>query len=89
MQTPQQDKDQKKKEVSKTPQVHIFAYMRRSTKKEEQAESLLQQEEGIKNIAQKLNINLGDIRFFTESRSGFENRTRKEWSKMIEEIDDL
>ena len=33
---------------------HIFAYMRRGTKKEEQAESLLQQEEGIKNIATSL-----------------------------------
>jgi DNA invertase Pin-like site-specific DNA recombinase len=63
--------------------------MRRSTKKEEQSESLLQQAEGIKNIANTLNISLNDIRFFTESRSGFENRTRQEWNKMIAEIDEL
>ncbi len=68
---------------------YFFAYMRRSTKKEEQAESLLQQEEWIKNIATKLGIPLSKIRFFTESKSWFENRTRREWGRMIGEIDEL
>ena len=65
----------------------IFAYMRRSTTKKEQASSLPQQEEWIENIAWVLWIELSHIRSYTESRSGYENRKRPEWNKMLEEID--
>ena len=65
----------------------IFAYMRRSTTKIEQEDSLPQQEEGIEYIAKELWIDYSTIIPFTESKSGFENRTRKEWWKMLEAID--
>jgi uncharacterized protein (UPF0335 family) len=81
-------------EVSRSELTHIepwkvyyFAYMRRSTTKIEQAESLLQQEEGIKSMAQELGISLDDIRSYSESKSWFENRTREEWNRMIKDID--
>jgi DNA invertase Pin-like site-specific DNA recombinase len=61
--------------------------MRRSTKKAEQADSLPQQEEGIEYIAKEMGIEFSKIILFTESRSGFENRTRKEWNKMLLAID--
>lgn len=32
-------------------------------------------------------MEIGSIRSYVESRSGFENRSRKEWQKMLEEID--
>lgn len=54
----------------------VYAYMRRSTTKREQEDSLLQQEEGITHIAKELGIPLESIRKFTESKSGYENRTR-------------
>lgn len=67
----------------------VFAYLRRSTKKSEQADSLLQQSEWVHYIAKIYWISECDIIYFIESRSGFENRTRKEWNRMIEEIDKL
>jgi hypothetical protein len=72
--------------VTKTGKT-AFAYMRRSTTKKEQASSLPQQEEGIEYIAKNLWMEIGSIRSYVESRSGFENRSRKEWQKMLEEID--
>jgi hypothetical protein len=72
--------------LSKTGKT-IFAYMRRSTTKAEQADSLPQQEEGIEYIAKELWIEFSKITLFTESRSGFENRTRKEWNKMLLAMD--
>jgi hypothetical protein len=65
----------------------IFAYMRRSTTKKEQASSLPQQEEWIELIAKTLWIDYSDIIPYTESRSGYENRTRKEWDRMLSDID--
>ena len=65
----------------------VFAYMRRSTTKKEQASSLPQQEEWIELIAKALGINYTDIVPYTESRSGYENRTRKEWQRMLWDID--
>ena len=67
--------------------VYNFAYMRRSTTKMEQAKSLLQQEEGIKFITRETWINIEDVRSYSESRSGFENRSRDEWNNMIEDMD--
>lgn len=61
----------------------LFAYMRRSTTKKEQASSLPQQEEGIEYLAKALGVDIGEIRAYTESRSGYENRKRPEWNKMI------
>lgn len=61
--------------------------MRRSTTKKEQASSLPQQEEGIEYIAKELWIKSSEIQSYIESRSWFENRSRKEWKKMMEEID--
>lgn len=65
----------------------VFAYMRRSTTKKEQASSLPQQEEWIELIAKALGISYADIKPYTESRSGYENRTRKEWQRMLWDID--
>jgi signal recognition particle GTPase len=73
---PQSNKSLKKNGLSQPPKVHYFAYMRRSTTKEEQSESLIQQEEGVKTIAQGIGVSLTEIHPFTESRSGFENRYR-------------
>lgn len=67
----------------------VFAYMRRSTTKKEQASSLPQQEEGIEIIARELGIEIEKVNAFTESRSGYENRKRPEWNKMLEEMDAL
>ncbi len=67
--------------------VYTFAYMRRSTTKMEQAKSLLQQEEGIRFITREVWINIEDVRSYSESKSWFENRTREEWSNMLEDID--
>lgn len=61
--------------------------MRRSTTKAEQASSLPQQEEGIEQIVKTLWIEYESIIPFVESRSGYENRSRKEWGKMLEAID--
>lgn len=69
--------------------LNIFAYLRRSTDKEEQKDSITQQEEGIERIAKELGFDMGKIRNFTETKSGFENRKRVEWKKMLEEIDKL
>lgn len=66
-----------------------FAYMRRSTTKKEQASSLPQQEEGIENIALSLGIDPDSIVSYIESKSGYENRKRPEWNKMLEVIDSL
>lgn len=65
----------------------IFAYMRRSTTKAEQASSLPQQEEGIEQIVTEIWIDHNLIDSFVESRSGYENRSRKEWKKMLLAID--
>lgn len=65
----------------------IFAYMRRSTTKEEQGNSLIQQEEMIDRITKELWINIADVSTYIESRSGFENKTRKEFERMIADID--
>ena len=67
----------------------IFAYLRRSTAKKEQADSLIQQEDGIDSIVKRLWYENEDIRYFAETFSGFENKKRKKWWEMIEEIDKL
>lgn len=67
----------------------IFAYLRRSTPKEEQRESLIQQEDGINSIVKKLGLGKEEIYYFAETFSGFENKKRKEWGKMLEQIDKL
>lgn len=73
--------------VSINDDVPIFAYLRRSTNKKEQEDSLIQQEDGISTIVKRLGLGERKIRYFAETRSGFENRKRKEWGKMLEEID--
>lgn len=65
----------------------VYAYLRRSTSKEEQSESLLQQEEWITFIASQLGIEIKEIIFFEETRSGFENRSRPEWKKLLKAVD--
>lgn len=67
--------------------VRIFAYLRKSTDKEEQKDSITQQEEGVERIAKELGLDMSKITNFTETKSGFENRKRVEWGKMLEEID--
>lgn len=67
--------------------VCIFAYLRKSTDKEEQKDSITQQEEGVERIAKELGLDMSKITNFTETKSGFENRKRVEWGKMLEEID--
>lgn len=67
----------------------IFAYLRRSTSKVEQSESLIQQEDGIFSIVKKLWLEKEEIRYFAETYSGFENKRRKKWGEMINEIDKL
>ncbi len=71
---------------SKSP---IFAYLRRSTSKEEQAESLIQQEDGIGSIVKKLWLDGENIVYFAETYSGFENKKRKKWGELIKAIDAL
>lgn len=66
---------------------NIFAYMRRSTTQDSQANSLFQQWEFIDTIISDININPEQVQSYIESASGFENRTRKEWQKMLAEID--
>ncbi len=75
---------QQNKSLSKD--TSIFAYLRRSTNKEEQRESLIQQEDGIGSIVKRLKFEKEKVRVFGETFSGFENKKRKEWTKMIEEI---
>lgn len=65
----------------------IFAYLRRSTSKKEQAESLIQQEDGIGNIVKRLGLEKESIVYFAETRSGFENKKRKKWGELIAAID--
>lgn len=65
----------------------IFAYLRRSTSKEEQKESLIQQEDGIDSIVRKLWLEKENIRYFAETYSGFENKKRKQWGELLKEID--
>lgn len=67
----------------------LFAYLRRSTKKKEQEDSLPQQEEGLVSMSKMLGFSLDSVNKFIESRSGFENKTRPEWKKMLKEIDGL
>ena len=67
----------------------IFAYMRRSTTKKEQASSLPQQEEMIEYIANELWIDIENIKPYIESKSWYENRKRPEWNKMLGVIDSL
>jgi hypothetical protein len=68
----------------KTP---IFAYLRRSTAKIEQSESLIQQEDGIDSIVRKLWYEKEEIKYFAETYSGFENKKRKHFTQMLNEID--
>ena len=76
-----------KSEYSKeTP---VFAYMRRSTSKIEQEDSLEKQEDCIDVIAQDHRIDESHIIAFTETRSGFENRKRPRFNEMIKAIDKL
>ena len=73
-----------KSEYSKeTP---VFAYMRRSTSKIEQEDSLEKQEDCIDVIAQDHRIDESHIIAFTETRSGFENRKRPRFNEMIKAI---
>ena len=68
---------------------HIFAYLRRSTSKKEQEDSLIQQEDGIKNIVSRLSMENEEIIYFAETFSGFENKKRKEFKTMLDLIDTL
>ncbi len=70
-------------------EVPIFAYLRKSTNKKEQEDSLVQQEDGISSIVKKLRLEGQEIRYFAETFSWFENKKRKEWGKMLEQIDKL
>jgi hypothetical protein len=79
-------KDTKNLWIQKTA---IFAYLRKSTTKEEQKESLIQQQDWISSIVNKLWFEKENIRYFAETYSWFENKRRKEWKKMIEEVDKL
>lgn len=65
----------------------IFAYARRSTKQDSQANSLFQQSEHIERIAEKLQINPKQIIPFAESISAYDDKTRPEWARMLKEID--
>lgn len=67
----------------------VFAYLRRSTTKKEQASSLSQQEDGIWILANSLRIPLESIVCYSESKSAYEDRTRAEWKKMLIDIDKL
>ncbi len=79
--------ESEKAEYSKeTP---VFAYMRRSTNKVEQEDSLEKQEDCIDEIAMKHEIDERRIIAFTETRSGFENRKRPKFNEMIKAIDKL
>jgi len=49
--------------------VHIFAYLRRSTNKKEQEDSLVQQEDGIGSIVRKLGLEKQEKRYFAETYS--------------------
>lgn len=75
------------KDKEKTNRCPIFAYLRRSTSKTEQSESLIQQEDGIDSIVKKLWFEKENIMYFAETYSGFENKKRKKWWEMIKEID--
>ncbi len=77
------------KKFSQTTQTPIFAYLRRSTKKAEQENSLIQQEDGIQSLIRRLGLDADSVRYFAESRSGFENKKRPEWTAMMSEIDKL
>ena len=68
-------------------EIPVFAYMRKSTSKKEQEESIEQQQEGIQHLSQELGINLKHVRIYSETKSGFENRSREEWKRMIKDID--
>lgn len=65
----------------------VFAYLRRSTSKKEQEDSLLQQKDGVNSIIKKLGLKTEKVRYFIETESWFENTNRKEWGKMLDEID--
>ncbi len=67
--------------------VPIFAYLRRSTNKVEQSESLIQQEDGIDSMVKKLWYENEHIQLFSETRSGFENKKRVCFTQMLHEID--
>ncbi len=67
----------------------IFAYMRKSTNKQEQELSLVQQEEWISELAKHLWVDLSRIKTFAETHSGFENKKRPRWNEMLKEIDRL
>lgn len=78
----------KKESVSHT-KIPIFAYLRRSTSKEEQAESLIQQEDWIWSIVKKLWFEKESIQYFAETYSWFENKNRKKWWELIKAVDSL
>ena len=80
---------EKRQILSFNENIPVFAYLRRSTPKEEQRESLIQQEDGINSIVKKLGLEKEEIYYFAETFSGFENKKRKEWGKMLEQIDKL
>lgn len=67
----------------------IFAYLRKSTNKKEQELSLIQQEEWINIISEKLGFNINNVKSYTETKSWFENKKRPMWNKMMKEIDKL
>jgi len=67
----------------------VFAYMRRSTSKVEQEDSLEKQGDCIDLIIKKHNIDEKSVVSFIETRSGFENRKRPKFNEMIQAIDKL
>lgn len=70
---------------------YYFAYVRKSsagTKK--QVTSLFEQHSNIKMLAKKLNINIGEIHFYEESRSAFKvNGNRPELQRMQRDIESV
>ena len=81
-------------QYSKTDKT-IFAYLRRSTKKEEQRESKQKQNDSIDLMAKDLGINIEDIQIFEDDFTGFKINTkngkpqtkRKGYIALMEAID--
>lgn len=73
----------------------VFAYLRRSTKKEEQKDSKQKQNDSIDLMAKDIGINIEDIQIFEDDYTAFKITTkngtpqskRKGWNALMKEID--
>ena len=54
----------------------IFAYLRRSTKKEEQRDSKQKQNDSVDLMAKDIGINIEDIQIFEDDFTGFKINTK-------------